>query len=445
MGELIKLKAASFGNLPRSGVRITPPGGWSGVVLKGTYEIIRKVAHGGMGAVYEAKHRRLGHRVAVKLLRAECAGDPELLARFRNEAEIVAQLGHPHIVTVFDVDETEDHEPFLVMEFLEGETLAERMVRKKTLELAEAGRIALQIASALACTHERGVVHRDLKPENVMLLRAHGEHDFVKVLDFGISKSGHARLTQTHVLLGTPEYMAPEQVRRPDGVDHRVDQYALAVILYEALTGSLPHEGGSPAEIVLNLMARAPRPLRDLAPAVPTAVAEVVMRALRTDPDTRFRDISQFAWALDNALTKAKRTRSKTVPRTDATFARELLSSAQSAYARGHLDEAVSRAEALIELAAYRGDPAVYAVIARAVNGLDRIFEARVGPPDRRLERTPNAVNGHTLSEKAAQLLALADQRTVAEAIGRSGFPRRDAIRMLAGLLRRELLAASDP
>jgi serine/threonine protein kinase len=456
MGEPLELECVNLATSRLSGLRYSTPTGWVGVTLKDTYEIVKKIASGGMGTIYEARHIRLGHRVAVKFLRPECANEPGMLTRFRKEANIVARLAHPHIVTIVDVDETPNGCPFFVMEFLEGESLGERFDRCGLLDAAAIGRIALQIAAALACVHSRKIIHRDLKPENVMLLRATGENDFVKVLDFGISKArGGARITASQTVLGTPAYMAPEQVRDPQDIDHRADQYALAAIIYEALSGVTPHTGANEAEIVMSLMTKEPRPLQELALGVPNEIAEVVMRALKDDPDARFRDISQFAWALDNALTRAAN-RPKERPSArlvidpapaestaDSQHARELLISAQQAFGRNRLDEAVGYAEQMVELAVYRADPKIYAVVARGMAALDCIFEARVGAPNRRLQRTGTDSNDASLSPKAKFLLSLSDGETVAEAISLSGFPRRDAMRMLAGLLRRGLLVAS--
>jgi len=148
-----------------------------GTTLKGTYQVVRKIAEGGMGVVYEGEHVRLKRRVAIKVLLSQYARHAEVIERFRREAEVVGSLGHPHIVQVFDVDETEQHDPFLVMEYLDGDTLAERLERERRLPLATAVRIASQVASALASTHEKGIVHRDLKPENVFLVRVTGEKE----------------------------------------------------------------------------------------------------------------------------------------------------------------------------------------------------------------------------------------------------------------------------
>jgi serine/threonine protein kinase len=217
-----------------------------GSVLDSVYRITGVLGAGQMGVVYEAKHIRLGNRVAVKLMARDLAANSLALARFRREAEITGQLGHPHIVRVFDFGTAPSGEPFLVMEFLEGEDLEERLRRVSPLPIATVLQIVKQTASALAATHARGIVHRDLKPANVFLQQVEGEPDFVKVVDFGVSKARAAtlKLTQSVSIVGTPYYMAPEQASgRHEEVDHRADQWALACIAYEMVAGVPPFQG----------------------------------------------------------------------------------------------------------------------------------------------------------------------------------------------------------
>ena len=204
-----------------------------GSVLQGTYQIVRLIGEGGMGAVYEARQVRLNKRVAVKVMARELTTNAESLTRFHREAEITSGLGHPHIVQVFDFSTTPTGEPFLAMEFLEGEDLDQRIRRIGRLAPANTIRIIRQVASALAAAHAKQIVHRDLKPANIYLLTVAGEDDFVKVLDFGISKVRTAtmKLTKAAALIGTPDYMSPEQVlAQDDKVDDRTDQWALACI-----------------------------------------------------------------------------------------------------------------------------------------------------------------------------------------------------------------------
>jgi hypothetical protein len=296
-------------------------------------------------------------------------------------------------------------------------------------------------------------VHRDLKPENVMLIAATGETDFVKVLDFGISQRRRSRLARSDVLMGTPAYMAPEQVTDPRNIDHRVDQFALAAIIYEALSAHTPHTGSTTAALVTSLRTKDPRPLHDVAPDVLPAIARVVMRALQTDPDARFRDILQFSWGLSEALTQSgSDLPTSQPPRRSSTIrpasksgsgsarAKTLLSHARETFVYGLLDDAVRIGEELIELAAFGADPDVYAVVGGGMSSLDRIFEARVGDPNLGLAATELEPRDGSLSPKAAALLSIAQGLTVAQVLQSCGFPRRDAMRMLAGLLRRGLL-----
>jgi serine/threonine protein kinase len=272
--------------------------------LGGTYRLTRLLDAGGMGTVFEAEHLRLRRKVAVKLLPPELVSKPELLDRFRLEAEIVSQLEHPHIVTVLDFDVTERGEPYLVLELLHGETLEKRIDREGPLPLEDVVGITTQVASALSASHRAAVVHRDLKPSNIFLVDAPGESAFVKLLDFGISKKlgTQRRITRDHILVGTPEYMAPEQaIGRDELVGPRSDQYALAVVAYEMLTGWQPfiHED---IRVVLGRVASLEvPPASSVAAGVPADVDRVLARALEKDEAKRFGDIlefsSEFAWA----------------------------------------------------------------------------------------------------------------------------------------------------
>jgi serine/threonine protein kinase len=272
--------------------------------LGGTYRLTRRLDAGGMGTVFEAEHLRLHRKVAVKLLPPELVSRPELLDRFRLEAEIISQLEHPHIVTVLDFDVTERGEPYLVLELLHGETLEKRIDREAPLALEDVVGITTQVASALSASHRAAVVHRDLKPSNVFLVDAPGESAFVKLLDFGISKKlgARRRITRDRILVGTPEYMAPEQATgRDELVGPRSDQYALAVVAYEMLTGWQPfiHED---LRVVLGRVAGLDiPPPSSIALGVPADVDGVLARALEKDEANRFGDIlefsSEFAWA----------------------------------------------------------------------------------------------------------------------------------------------------
>lgn len=275
-----------------------------GTILSETYEIVRRLGAGGMGAVYEAKHLRLAsRRVAVKVLLREAADDTELFARFRREAEIGARLGHPNIVAVTDWDRLPGGEPFLVMELLAGEDLHARMARGR-LPDALIYRIVREVGSALGAAHRQGIVHRDLKPQNIFLVpveEATGTVLHAKVLDFGISKiaASQSLLTKDLSVIGTPRYMAPEQALGRHGeLDGRADQFALATVLYELLAGSVAFEGDSAMAVLYKVINEPPRPLAEVAPSVPAAVARAVERGMAKAKEERFPDVAAFVTAV---------------------------------------------------------------------------------------------------------------------------------------------------
>ncbi len=280
-----------------------------GAVLQDTYEITSLLGKGGMGAVFLARHRRLpGRQVAVKVLQNGAGLNPELFARFRREAEIASQLGHPNIIEVLDFDTLPDGTPFLLMEYLRGESLEARLARGP-LPLAEALAIVRQIGSALQAAHRAGVVHRDLKPANVFLLPSDtGER--VKLLDFGISKILDSQTLQTQdaVLIGTPMYMAPEQaLGKNSEIDARTDLFALGCIVYEMLSGTPPFagEGSSVVQVVFRIVHTHPEPLANRCPEAPAQVVAAVERALSKDPKDRYPDVASFITELTGSPLQA--------------------------------------------------------------------------------------------------------------------------------------------
>ena len=263
-----------------------PPGGWPldphiGRIVAQKYRLEERLGAGGMAAVFRAVQihgtQELGG-VVLKFLHAELAQAPSLRARFVAEARAAREVTSPHVVKVFDLGFDGDGSPFLVMEFLEGESLSELLQRTPALPPPRALRIALQVAGAMDQCHKKRIVHRDLKPGNILLLHDR-EGDFVKVIDFGIARVPRSDGQVTHTLMGTPRYMPPEQLLQQE-IDGRVDVYALGVILFEMLTGEPPIQARTPMEYVqLNLQAP-PRRLRDVRPGLPAALDDLVLRML---------------------------------------------------------------------------------------------------------------------------------------------------------------------
>ena len=252
-----------------------------------------------MGAVFEATHVKLGQRVAIKMLLPELLDAPDLVARFEREARAAARLRHRNAARVTDVDQTDAGVPYMVMELLHGHDLESELEARRPLPIGECVHYVMQAASAMSEAHALGTVHRDLKPSNLFL---HDEADgssCLKVLDFGISKltTDDVRVTSTQTQMGTPLYMSPEQVRSAKNVDHRTDVWSLGVILYELLAGEPPFMGTA-AGVGAAIAADDPRPLRELRPEVPEALAAVVRRAREKDPAKRFQSMQDLASAL---------------------------------------------------------------------------------------------------------------------------------------------------
>ncbi len=272
-----------------------------GLVIDNRYRIRRRIGEGGMGTVYAAEHVDIGKSVAVKILRRQFSGDKQLVERFRREARAASRVGHPHIIEVTDFGTTEDGCAYFVMEHLEGLDLADVLVREGALEPARASRIAIQICQALRAAHQEGIIHRDLKPENVFLVARDGQADFAKVLDFGIARNmspDASRLTNPGMTMGTPEYMAPEQMMgRP--ADSRTDIYALGALMYEMVIGTAPFRAATDDTILDQKMRPLPS-LRVDRPEIPLALDAIIVAAMA--PDAAHRP--QTMAALEYELTK---------------------------------------------------------------------------------------------------------------------------------------------
>ncbi len=276
-----------------------------GTVLSGTYRVERLLGQGGMASVYLVSNVRLPCPSAVKVITAACGNDPEFVARFRREAEFLASLRHPHIVQVTDWNETQAGRSYLVMEYLQGEDLAALLARRGCLPVDEALSIFWQAASALQAAHTRGIVHRDLKPGNLFVLSDGAFPNYIKVLDFGIAKlvvdASAAFHTEPAVRMGTPAYMSPEQTVESRSVDARSDQFSLAVILYELLTGRRPfcRPGDSHDTIFHRIVTEEPAALFASADSPRLLrIEQAVRRALSKNPSLRFGSVAAFAQAL---------------------------------------------------------------------------------------------------------------------------------------------------
>jgi len=273
-------------------------------VIANRYRILALIGEGGMGAVYVAEHLLIGRKVAVKRLHPELAGDEKAVARFQREARAAGSTGHEHVVEVLDLGYGDDGAPYLVMEYLRGRSLAQVIQAEGRLAAARASKIVGQVLAALSAVHGCGVVHRDLKPDNILLTRRGADPEFVKVVDFGISKirqeDGDPKhnLTRTGVMLGTPFYMSPEQARGLKDLDHRVDLYGVGVILYEALAGRLPFDGDNYHQLLQAILTGKHAPIQELRPDLDPVLAEVVERAIHRDRDERFSHADEFLAAL---------------------------------------------------------------------------------------------------------------------------------------------------
>jgi serine/threonine-protein kinase len=267
----------------------------------GNYRILSKIGTGGMGAVYLAEHPLIGKRVALKVIHRELAGNREVVSRFFQEARAVNKIGNEHIVEIHDFGVTPDGDHFYIMEYLEGATLASVLSRERPLEVMRSLHIAAQIAAALAAAHAAGIVHRDLKPDNIMLMSRLGDREFVKVLDFGLAKvfsASTAVKTAAGVLLGTPQYMSPEACESKRDIDHRTDIYALGVLLFQMMTGTLPFDGESMGEVLVKQVTMLPPAPRAMNPAIPPSVEQVVLRCLAKPVDARFATMMELREAL---------------------------------------------------------------------------------------------------------------------------------------------------
>jgi serine/threonine-protein kinase len=284
------------------------------MVIRDKYQILRRIGAGGMATVYEAKHLAFNEIRALKVVNSRLAEDEAFLKRFRAEAVVTRKLQHPNAVRVDDFDTTEDGRPYIVMEYVEGKDLRHAIEDAGPFSIPRTLNIGKQIASALAEAHNLGITHRDIKPDNILLIRKPDGTDMVKVLDFGIAKirDGAADMgtgyttTKTGVVVGTPQYMSPEQAMGKSGeaIDGRSDIYSLGCALYEMLTGQLPFESETPVGLLIHHIQTTPVPPHQRAPQqrIPYALSMVLMKAMEKEKDHRYQSAEEMIEALDQAL-----------------------------------------------------------------------------------------------------------------------------------------------
>ena len=277
-----------------------PAGPGPGDLLGGRYILLRTIGEGGMATVFEARDAVTGDQVAVKVLHPIHRGRAEIRSRFEFEARLTEGLEHPNIVSVRSSGETPEGVPYLVMEYLAGESLYDCLRREGALCVSRAVSIVLQACRGLSAAHLLGIVHRDIKPDNLFLCRQEDSTDVVKVIDFGIAKVENEANDEGNCLLGTPDYMCPEQLQAPATVDCRADVYALGAVLFELLSGQRPHAGASSLGTLDCLLTKKPpAPIAMLCPTLPDGLASVVHRALAFDPLGRYATIGDLAENLE--------------------------------------------------------------------------------------------------------------------------------------------------
>ncbi len=278
-----------------------------GTVLAGAYQVERLIGEGGMGQVYAALHFHSGTRVAIKMLRARFVRDRGIVERFLREAQAVAMCSHPHVVQLLDTGYADDGAPFMVLTYLEGETLVDLLYRKGRFTDLEAVQLLTPIISALEATHRAGVVHRDLKPDNVYLARNLGAPTYPVLMDYGIAgllsdPNDSLAWNNGSLLIGTPAYMAPEQAAGTGTVDPRADIYSLGVLLYELLTGSSPFLRESEQATIDAILQEAVRSPSKIVPSISPAMEAVILCAMGKSPEHRFVSMQVFGAALHDAL-----------------------------------------------------------------------------------------------------------------------------------------------
>ncbi len=280
-----------------------------GDLVQGKYRVIRIIGEGGMGAVFEGENLRINRRVAIKVLHAALATNKEVVQRFEREAQAAGRIGNDHILEVLDLGDLPDGDFFMVMEFLEGEPLSDRIRRLGRMTPEQVAPLMTQVLTGLQAAHAAGIIHRDLKPDNIFVLKEKaGQKDFVKIIDFGISKfqplGGEMKMTRTGSVMGTPYYMSPEQASGSSEADHRSDVYAVGVMMYEAVTGKVPFEASTFNQLLFKIVLdEVPKP-ETVVPDLDPGFASLIHKAMARDKEARFQDCI----SLRNALLEWQKT-----------------------------------------------------------------------------------------------------------------------------------------
>jgi serine/threonine-protein kinase len=307
-----------------------------GDIIDNKYRIVRLLGEGGMGAVYEGENTRIHRRVAIKVLHSQVASSQDAVQRFEREAQAAGRIGSEHIVEVLDLGNLPEGDRYMVMEFLEGSSLSSRIAERGKLPAQMAASVIVQLLEGLRAAHDAGIIHRDLKPDNVYLLSSRGgKKDFVKILDFGISKfntlGGEFSMTRTGAVMGTPYYMSPEQAKGNRDIDLRADLYAVGVIMYEAVAGEVPFNAETFNELLFKIVLESPTPLVDKVPGIDPYFAAIVEKAMAREPAHRFQTATELSDAISGWLAGAPPAPDTTVRAgTPAAFERTALGMAGS-------------------------------------------------------------------------------------------------------------------